>query len=89
MDEVKDLHSDLLLSEIIYIEDMIMKYRDISGNYLNYIPLLRPLSRLSEVLGLSANEKVMANVGKRRYGYHNALQNNLRREIELGIDRPW
>ncbi|GKT61688.1 3-hydroxyphenylacetate 6 hydroxylase [Colletotrichum tofieldiae] len=30
----------------------------------------------------------MADVGKRRHAYHAALQENLRREIALGIDRP-
>lgn len=68
---------------------MITKYRDVSGNYLNYIPLLRPFSSATELLGFSKGEKVMADVGKRRYGYHAALQQNLRREIELGVDKPW
>lgn len=85
---MKDLHNDLLLSEIIYIEEMITKYRDVSTNYLNYVPLLRPLSNLAEAVGLS-NQKLMADVGKRRYAYHAALQSNLRREIELGVDKPW
>lgn len=82
------MHNNLLLSEIIYIEEMITKYRDVSGNYLNYIPLLRPFSTLSGWLGLS-NESLMADVGKRRYAYHAALQQNLRKEIELGVDKPW
>ncbi|WYZ46063.1 hypothetical protein EsH8_IX_000288 [Colletotrichum jinshuiense] len=30
----------------------------------------------------------MADVGKRRHAYHAALQENLRREIALGVDRP-
>lgn len=68
---------------------MITKYRDVSGNYLNYIPLLRPFSTAAELLGFSKGEKLMADVGKRRYGYHAALQQNLRREIELGVDKPW
>lgn len=79
----------MLLSEILYIEEMITKYRDVSGNYLNYIPLLRPFSTAAELLGFSKGEKLMADVGKRRYGYHAALQQNLRREIELGVDKPW
>ncbi|KAF4119959.1 3-hydroxyphenylacetate 6-hydroxylase [Geosmithia morbida] len=76
VDDVKDLHDDLLLSEILYIEEMIMKYRDISGNYLNYIPLLRPFSRLSEMLGLSKGEKLMASVGKR------SIQGNVLKDPE-------
>lgn len=68
---------------------MITKYRDVSGNYLNYIPLLRPFSTLAELLGLSKGAKLMASVGKRRYAYHAALQANLRREIDLGVDKPW
>jgi 3-hydroxyphenylacetate 6-hydroxylase len=89
VEEVKDLHNDVLLSEILYIEEMITKYRDVSGNYLNYIPLLRPFSSLAEFIGLSRGGKLMASVGKRRYGYHAALQENLRKEIELGVDKPW
>jgi hypothetical protein len=68
---------------------MITKYRDVSGNYLNYIPLLRPFSTIAERLGLSKNEDLMKSIGKRRYGYHAALQANLRKEIELGVDKPW
>ena len=68
---------------------MITKYRDVSGNYLNYIPLLRPFSSLSEALGFSKGEKLMASVGKRRYGYHAALQEDLKKKIELGVDRSW
>jgi phenylacetate 2-hydroxylase/3-hydroxyphenylacetate 6-hydroxylase len=79
----------VLLSEILYIEEMITKYRDVSGNYLNYIPLLRPFSSFAELIGLSQGEKLMASVGKRRYGYHAALQDSLKKEIELGVDKPW
>lgn len=85
---MKDLHEDLLLSEIIYIEDQITKFRDVSGNYLNYIPLLRPLSVVADWFG-SSDGKHMADVGKRRYAYHATLQTNLRKEIELGADKPW
>jgi 3-hydroxyphenylacetate 6-hydroxylase len=68
---------------------MITKYRDVSGNYLNYIPLLRPFSSAAEMLGLSKGEKLMASIGKRRYEYHAVLQVNLRKEISLGVDKPW
>ena len=89
VEDVKDLHNDVLLSEILYIEGMITKYRDVSGNFLNYIPLLRPFSSFAELIGLSKGGKLMASVGKRRYGYHAALQENLKREIELEVDKPW
>ncbi|KAF7562302.1 hypothetical protein G7046_g1809 [Stylonectria norvegica] len=87
VEEVKDLHKDLLLSEIIYIEDQITKFRDVSGNYLNYIPLLRPLSTAAGWFG-SSDGSHMSDVGKRRYAYHAELQKNLRRKIELGTDKP-
>ncbi|KAJ3550168.1 hypothetical protein NM208_g118 [Fusarium decemcellulare] len=87
VEDVKDLREDLLLSEIIYIEHQITKFRDVSGNYLNYIPLLRPLSVVAGWLG-SQDGRHMADVGKRRYAYHAALQENLRKEIDLGIDKP-
>ncbi|CAH0058145.1 unnamed protein product, partial [Clonostachys solani] len=88
VEDVKDLHNNILLSEILYIEEMITKYRDVSGNYLNYIPLLRPFSSAAELLGFSKGEKLMADIGKRRYAYHALLQKNLRGEIDLGVDKP-
>ncbi|CAH0027119.1 unnamed protein product [Clonostachys rhizophaga] len=88
VEDVKDLHNNILLSEILYIEEMITKYRDVSGNYLNYIPLLRPFSSAAELLGISKGEKIMADIGKRRYAYHALLQKNLRGEIDLGVDKP-
>ncbi|KAF4956253.1 hypothetical protein FSARC_11652 [Fusarium sarcochroum] len=87
VEDVKDLRDDLLLSEVIYIEHQITKFRDVSGNYLNYIPVLRPISTVAGWLG-SQEGKHMADVGRRRYAYHAALQQNLRSEIELGIDKP-
>ena len=88
VEDVRDLHRDLLLTEIIYIEEQITKFRDVSGNYLNYIPLLRPLSTIAGWIGLQDGSH-MANVGKRRYAYHAALQENLKKEIALGTDKPW
>ena len=88
IEDVRDLHRDLLLTEIIYIEEQITKFRDVSGNYLNYIPLLRPISTLAGWLGLQDGSH-MADVGKRRYAYHAALQENLKKEITLGTDKPW
>ncbi|KZL74071.1 3-hydroxyphenylacetate 6 hydroxylase [Colletotrichum tofieldiae] len=87
VEDVKDLHSDLLLSEIIYIEEQIAAFRDVSTNYSNYIPILRPLNTIADFLGFHTGTH-MADVGKRRHAYHAALQENLRREIALGIDRP-
>jgi hypothetical protein len=44
--------------EILYIEEMITRYRDnVSRNYLNYIPLPRPFSTAAELLGMSRGGK--------------------------------
>ncbi|GJD00493.1 cytochrome P450 family 2H2 [Colletotrichum higginsianum] len=86
-EDVKDLHDDLLLSEIIYIEEQIAAFRDVSSNLSNYIPVLRPLHAVAAFLGFRSGTH-MADVGNRRQAYHAALQENLRREIARGADRP-
>ncbi|CCF45358.1 cytochrome P450 2H2 [Colletotrichum higginsianum] len=85
--DVKDLHDDLLLSEIIYIEEQIAAFRDVSSNLSNYIPVLRPLHAVAAFLGFRSGTHI-ADVGNRRQAYHAALQENLRREIARGADRP-
>lgn len=87
MDDVKDLHQDLVISEIIYIEEQIAQFRDVSSNFLNYVPLLRPFDSLASILGLKDGSHA-ANVGRRRKGYHAALQAELRARIAAGTDRP-
>ncbi|KAM0335654.1 hypothetical protein ACHAQA_000703 [Verticillium albo-atrum] len=87
VDDVKDLHQDLVISEIIYIEEQIAQFRDVSSNYLNYIPLLRPLHSIASAIGLKDGAHA-ANVGRRRKAYHAALQSHLRTQIADGTDRP-
>lgn len=87
VEDVKDLHRDLVISEIIYIEEEISKFRNPTSNFSNYIPLLRPLDTLAGWLGLQKGSH-MADVGKRRVAYHNVLQEKLRRDIADGVDRP-
>ncbi|OTA64759.1 cytochrome P450 [Hypoxylon sp. EC38] len=87
VEDVKDLHRDLVISEIIYIEEEISKFRNPTSNYSNYIPLLRPLNTIAGWIGLQKGSH-MADVGKRRYAYHHLLQEKLRRDIAAGVDRP-
>ncbi|KAK7757796.1 hypothetical protein SLS62_000174 [Diatrype stigma] len=87
VEDVKDLHRDLVVSEILYIEDEISKFRNPTSNFSNYIPLLRPLNTIAGWLGLQKGSH-MADVGKRRYAYHQALQEKLRVDIADGVDRP-
>ncbi|KAI1105540.1 cytochrome P450 [Jackrogersella minutella] len=87
VEDVKDLHRDLVISEIIYIEEEISKFRNPTSNYSNYIPLLRPLDTIAGWLGLKQGSH-MADVGKRRYAYHRVLQEMLRKDIADGVDRP-
>ncbi|KAI6085468.1 cytochrome P450 [Hypoxylon rubiginosum] len=87
VEDVKDLHRDLVISEILYIEDEISKFRNPTSNFSNYIPLLRPLNTIAGWLGLQKGSH-MADVGKRRVAYHNVLQEKLRRDIADGVDRP-
>ncbi|KAI2473612.1 cytochrome P450 [Annulohypoxylon bovei var. microspora] len=87
VEDVKDLHRDLMISEILYIEEEISKFRNPTSNYSNYIPLLRPLNIIAGWLGLQKGSH-MADIGKRRYAYHHVLQEKLRRDIAKGVDRP-
>lgn len=87
VEDVKDLHRDLVISEIIYIEEEISKFRNPTSNFSNYIPLLRPLNTVAGWLGLQKGSH-MADVGKRRYAYHHVLQEKLKKDIADGVDRP-
>ncbi|KAI8956492.1 cytochrome P450 [Daldinia sp. FL1419] len=87
VEDVKDLHRDLVISEIIYIEEEISKFRNPTSNFSNYIPLLRPLNTIAGWLRLQKSSH-MADVGKRRYAYHHVLQEKLKRDIADGVDRP-
>ncbi|KAI1461872.1 cytochrome P450 [Annulohypoxylon moriforme] len=87
VEDVKDLHRDLMISEIVYIEEEISKFRNPTSNHSNYIPLLRPLNTIAGWLGLQKGSH-MADIGKRRYAYHHVLQEKLRKDIADGVDRP-
>ncbi|KAI0004414.1 cytochrome P450 [Xylariaceae sp. FL0662B] len=87
VEDVKDLHRDLMISEILYIEDEISKFRNPTSNFSNYIPLLRPLNSVAGRLGLQRGSH-MADIGRRRYAYHHVLQEKLREDISNGVDRP-
>ncbi|KAH9909728.1 cytochrome P450 [Xylariomycetidae sp. FL2044] len=87
VEDVKDLHRDLVISEILYIEDEISKVRNPTSNFSNYIPLLRPLNTLAGAIGLQKASH-LPDVGKRRYAYHKVLQDKLKRDIADGVDRP-
>ncbi|KAI1255215.1 hypothetical protein MGN70_003279 [Eutypa lata] len=87
VEDVKDLHRDLAISEILYVEDQISKFRNPTSNFSNYIPLLRPLDTVSGWFRLKRGSH-MADIGKRRYEYHNVLQEKLRKDIADGVDRP-
>lgn len=76
-----------MISEILYIEEQISKFRNPTSNFANYIPLLRPLSTIAGWLG-PRGDAHMADIGKRRYAYHRALLEKVRRDIADGVDRP-
>ena len=72
---------------MVEVEKEISRLRNTSQNYENYIPLLRPLKSLSAFVGLH-DGTYMAEIGKRRVGYHKTLLENLRAEIGIGSDKP-
>ncbi|KAL6355344.1 hypothetical protein LRP88_10932 [Fusarium phalaenopsidis] len=86
---VKSLHDDPLLAEILYVESEISKFRDTSKNYANYIPLLRYWEPIASFLGLtSAPKSHAADIGRRRLEYNDVLLNKLKDEVERGEDKP-
>ncbi|KAK1658939.1 cytochrome P450 [Colletotrichum godetiae] len=86
---VKSLDDDPLLSEIIYVESEISKFRDTGKNYINYIPLLRYWEPIASVLGLQSTPKNHAmDIGRRRLEYNDVLLSRLKDEIAQGKDKP-
>ncbi|KAJ4207681.1 hypothetical protein NW759_013913 [Fusarium solani] len=86
---VKSLHDDPLLAEILYVESEISKFRDTSKNYANYIPLLRYWEPIASFLSLtSAPKSHAADIGRRRLEYNDVLLNKLKDEVERGEDKP-
>ncbi|OTA98769.1 hypothetical protein M426DRAFT_258122 [Hypoxylon sp. CI-4A] len=86
---VKSLTDDPLLSEIIYVESEISKFRDTGKNYANYIPLLRYWEPVAQFLRLDKQPKNhAAEIGRRRLEYNNNLLEKLREEVQRGEDKP-
>ncbi|KAI1077228.1 cytochrome P450 [Whalleya microplaca] len=86
---VKALADDPLLSEIIYVEGEISKFRDTGKNYANYIPLLRYWEPVAQFLGLNAQPpNHAADIGRRRLEYNNTLLEKLKEEVRRGEDKP-
>ncbi|KAI0122757.1 cytochrome P450 [Daldinia grandis] len=86
---VKSLTDDPLLSEIIYVEGEISKFRDTGKNYANYIPLLRYWEPLAQFLGFDAQPKNhAADIGRRRLEYNDVLLEKLKDEVQRGEDKP-
>ncbi|KAI1407142.1 cytochrome P450 [Hypoxylon sp. FL1857] len=86
---VKSLTDDPLLSEIIYVEGEISKFRDTGKNYANYIPLLRYWEPVAQFLSLDARPRNhAADIGRRRLEYNNTLLEKLREEVQRGEDKP-
>ncbi|KAJ3539833.1 hypothetical protein NM208_g5326 [Fusarium decemcellulare] len=86
---IKSLHDDPLLAEILYVESEISKFRDTSKNYANYIPLLRYWEPVASFLGLSSTPKSHAvDIGRRRLEYNDILLNKLKDEVDRGVDKP-
>jgi 3-hydroxyphenylacetate 6-hydroxylase len=86
---VKSLSEDPLMSEIVYVESEISKFRDTSKNYANYIPLLRWWEPLASFLRLDATPRNhAADIGRRRLAYNDALLERLRNQVHKGEDQP-
>ncbi|KAI0179855.1 cytochrome P450 [Hypoxylon sp. FL1284] len=86
---VTSLTEDPLLSEIIYVEGEISKFRDTGKNYTNYIPLLRYWEPVAQFLGLNGQPKNhAADIGRRRLEYNSILLKRLREEVRRGKDKP-
>jgi 3-hydroxyphenylacetate 6-hydroxylase len=86
---VKSLLDDPLLSEIIYVESEISKFRDTSKNFANYIPLLRYWEPISAFLSLNSQPKNhAAEIGRRRLAYNDILLERLKEEVKSGEDKP-
>lgn len=71
----------------MHVETEISRLRDITRNYENYIPLLRPLYSLAARLRLYDGD-YMPSIGRRRAGYHRTLLEKLRKAVAAGADRP-
>ncbi|CAI6088004.1 unnamed protein product [Clonostachys chloroleuca] len=87
VENIKQLRGDTIFAEMVLVETEISRFRNVSQNYENYIPLLRPIGKVLSWIGVR-DDKYMAEIGKRRVGYHKALLENLRSEVAAGTDKP-
>uniref|UniRef100_A0A8H7N1A1 3-hydroxyphenylacetate 6-hydroxylase n=1 Tax=Bionectria ochroleuca TaxID=29856 RepID=A0A8H7N1A1_BIOOC len=87
VENIKQLRGDTIFAEMVLVESEISRLRNVSQNYENYIPLLRPIGNILSWVGVR-DDKYMAEIGKRRVGYHKALLENLRSEVAAGTDKP-
>lgn len=87
VEDVKQLRGDTIFAEMVHVEAEISRLRNTSGNFENYIPLLRPIKHFTEWLGFG-DGKYLAQIGQRRVGYHKVLLENLRAEVATGADKP-
>lgn len=69
VENVKELRSNEIVREIIDVEVEISRLRDITRNYENYIPLLRPIYNVAAWLRLY-DGGYMPSIGRRRTEYH-------------------
>lgn len=72
---------------MVRVETEISRLRNTAENYENYIHLLRPIKDVASWLGFS-DTGYMAEIGKRRVGYHKVLLENLRAEVAMNTDKP-
>lgn len=87
VEDVKQLRGDTIFAEMVHVESEISRLRNTAGNDENYIPLLRPIKAFSAWIGI-VDVNYMADIGRRRVGYHKVLLENLRAEVAAGSDKP-
>ncbi|KAF4996944.1 hypothetical protein FDECE_12267 [Fusarium decemcellulare] len=87
VEDVKQLRGETIFAEMVRVESEISRLRNTSGNNENYIPLLRPIKAIATRLGFG-DANYMADIGRRRVGYHKVLLENLRAEVAAGTDKP-
>lgn len=87
VENVKELRSNAIIREIVDVEVEISRLRDITRNYENYIPLLRPIYNVAAWLRLY-DGTYMPSIGRRRTGYHQVLLKKLKEEVAAGTDKP-
>ncbi|KUJ11266.1 cytochrome P450 [Mollisia scopiformis] len=84
-ESTKDFQNSPLLQEVVHIETEIGKLRSTGSNYSNYIPALRILDRIKEILHISPGPAYGRDIGKRRLAYIAFLATSKQR-ISKGTD---